>query len=81
MCGPTNLDWGTICQNLLGVRPPAIALDYDNLKITWVHNTFSNLVGCQFGNNSTVCKGIHVLDFGFTIWKAKVNCTAAFPNC
>ena len=34
VCGPTNLDCGIVCQNLLRVRPPAIALDYGGLKIT-----------------------------------------------
>ena len=34
VCGPTNLNWGTVCQNLLGVTPPATALDYGGLKIT-----------------------------------------------
>ena len=43
MCRPTNLNWGTFCQNLLGVTPPATALDYGGFKITWVRNTFSNL--------------------------------------
>lgn len=28
MYEPTNLDWGTVCQNLPGVRPLEIALDY-----------------------------------------------------
>ena len=41
--GPTNLDWGTVCQNLLGVTPLAIALKYGGLKITQVRYTFSNL--------------------------------------
>lgn len=43
VCEPTNLDYGIVCQNLLRVRPPATALDYGGLKITWVRNTFSNL--------------------------------------
>ncbi|KAK9998804.1 hypothetical protein SO802_018407 [Lithocarpus litseifolius] len=43
VCGPINLDWGIDCQNLLGVTPPANALEYGGLKITWVRNTFSNL--------------------------------------
>ena len=37
------MDWGTVCQNLLGVRPLATVLDYGGLKITKVRNTFSNL--------------------------------------
>ncbi|XP_050240953.1 protein MAIN-LIKE 2-like [Quercus robur] len=43
VCGPTNLDWGIVFQNLLGVTSPAITLEYGGLKITWVRNTFSNL--------------------------------------
>ena len=43
MCEPTNLDWGIVCENLLGVTPPTTALAYDSLKIIWVRNTFSNL--------------------------------------
>ena len=43
VCGLTNLDWGTICENSLGVTPPATTLAYGGLKITWVRNTFSNL--------------------------------------
>ena len=43
LCGHTNLDQGTICQNLLGVPPPITALEYGGLKITQVRNTFSNL--------------------------------------
>ena len=34
VCGHTNLDWGTVCQNLLGVPPPITALEYGGLKIT-----------------------------------------------
>ena len=34
VCGPTNLDWGTVCQNLLGVTPPVTTLEYGGLKIT-----------------------------------------------
>ena len=34
VCGHTNLDWGTVFQNLLGVPPPITALEYGGLKIT-----------------------------------------------
>ena len=37
------MNWGIVCQNLLEVTPPATALEYGGLKITWVKNTFSNL--------------------------------------
>ena len=40
VCGPTNLDWGIVCENLLEVT---LALAYGGFKITWVGNTFSNL--------------------------------------
>ena len=43
VCGLTNLEWKIVCHNLLGVMPPATALSYGNLKITWVRDTFSNL--------------------------------------
>ena len=43
MCEPPNLRWEQVCDNLLGEIPPATALAYGNLKITWVRNTFSNL--------------------------------------
>lgn len=43
VCGPTNMEWGPVCQNLLGVTPPETALTYGSLKITWVRNTFLNL--------------------------------------
>ncbi|KAK9987601.1 hypothetical protein SO802_027840 [Lithocarpus litseifolius] len=43
VCGPTNLNWERVCQELLGVTPPENALTYGGLKITWVRNTFSNL--------------------------------------
>ena len=43
MCEPTNLRWEQVCDNLLGEIPPATALAYGSLKITWVKNTFSNL--------------------------------------
>ena len=35
--------WEQVCDNLLGEIPPAIALTYGSLKITWVRNRFSNL--------------------------------------
>ena len=43
VCGPTNLVWEQVCDNLLGEIPPATTLTYGSLKITWVRNTFSNL--------------------------------------
>lgn len=43
VCGPTNLNWNLVYCNLLGVTPPATALNFGDLKITWVRDTFSNL--------------------------------------
>ncbi|XP_075636643.1 serine/threonine-protein phosphatase 7 long form homolog [Castanea sativa] len=43
VCEPTNLDWETVCQNLLEVTPPSTALKDGGLRITWVRNTFLNL--------------------------------------
>ena len=34
VCVPTNLYWGQVCDNLLGVTPPTTALAYGGLKIT-----------------------------------------------
>ena len=36
VCGPTNMVWEAVCDNLLGEIPPATALTYGSLKITWV---------------------------------------------
>ena len=40
VCGPTNLGWEQVCDNLLREIPPTTALTYESLKIIWVRNTF-----------------------------------------
>ena len=40
MCGPTNLGWEQVCDNLLREIPPTTILTYGSLKIIWVRNTF-----------------------------------------
>ena len=77
VCGPTNLDWGTICQNILEVTPPATALEYGGLKISWVRNTFSSLLE---GVNAVTTQQ-YLRAYMFQGLAAKVDCIAAFSSC
>ena len=83
MCGPTNLVWEQVCDNLHGVRPPATALAYGGLKITWVRNTFLNL---PEGANAVTTQQ-YARAYMFQVWlyyleiRAKVDCIAAFSCC
>ncbi|KAL0016138.1 hypothetical protein SO802_003207 [Lithocarpus litseifolius] len=55
VCGPTNLDWGIVCQNLLGVRPPATTLDYSANVVTIQQYAMTytfQVLALLFGNKS-----------------------------
>ena len=81
VCRPTNLDWGTICQNLLRVTPLAIVLEYGGLKITWVRNTFSTL--SEGANTITIQQYARAYMFQVLalLFENKINCIAAFSSC
>ena len=36
LIGPTNLDWSTLCEKLLGVRPQEGELQGSTIKLSWL---------------------------------------------
>ena len=76
-CGLSNLDWGTVCQNLLEVTPPATTLEYGGLKISWIRNTFSSL---PEGVNAITTEQ-YARAYMFQVLAAKVDCIATFSSC
>ena len=77
VCRTTNLDWGTVCENLLKVTPPATTLAYGSLKITWVRSTFSSL---PEGVNAITTEQ-YARAYMFQVLAAKVDCIATFSSC
>ena len=43
LIGDTNMDWGELCEELLGVRPGNDALDRNSLLLSWLASQFANI--------------------------------------